>query len=171
MPDNSYEDKNTAAEIESLIDDHVSSNSENKVSGVREIKKDPVRVIGEEGAEERDKLYTKLLERFSDNYHTTKKQTKTHKGWFLGIILTLLILLLAGGVTLLFFCLFYDTRSSIAVVIGASVEIFGSFIAIPTIIAKHLFPEKIDNDVIEIVKLLVENDKDIRNTKERHNNH
>lgn len=125
-------------------------------------------IIGEEGARERDKLYTKLLERFSDNYEETKKQTKWQKTTFFIVILVLLSGLVVSGVVLLFLALNNCSPCNIAIVVGASVDIISSFIAIPTIVAKHLFPEKIDNDVIKVVQLLVGNDKNVRELNEQH---
>lgn len=144
--------------FDDISDDSQSVNSEEEAS-----------VIGEEGAIARDKLYTELLTKFSDNYDLTKKQSKTQKTVFFSVVLVFLGILLITGIVILFIALFNCSICNVAVVIGASVDILGAFIAIPTIIAKHLFPEKIDNDVIEVVKQLVRNDKHIRELKEKHN--
>lgn len=159
MPDNPNDSdyQNDNDELEGYIDNAGSSKT---------IHSDPVPVIGELGAIERDKKYTELLSRFSDNYNTSKKQMKNQKTAFFVVVLVFLGILLVSGIVLLFIALFSNSVNGIAIVIGASVDIFGTFIAIPTIMAKHLFPEKIDNDVIQVVKLLVENDKDIRLAKE-----
>lgn len=141
-----------------------------KIIRSQDIIKDPMDVIGAVGARVRDRLYTELLKRFSDNYAETKTQTRWQKTTFFIVILILLAGLLVSGIVLLFLSLNNCSACNIAIVIGASVDIIGSFIAIPTVIAKHLFPEKIDNDVIKVVKLLVENDKNVREITEQHNN-
>lgn len=156
--------------FEGLLDFYsnpIDSGSPNLIAS-KNIEEDPMGVIGADGARKRDKLYTKLLARFSDNYDETKKQTKWQKTTFFIVILVLLTGLLVSGIVLLYLALNNCSPCNIAIVIGASVDIIGSFIAIPTIIARHLFPEKIDNDVIKVVKLLVENDKNVREINERH---
>lgn len=157
--------------FESLLDlysEPIGFDSSN-IIGSKNIEKDPMGVIGADGARKRDKLYTELLKRFSDNYADTKQQTKWQKTTFFIVILVLLTGLLVSGIVLLYLVLNNCSACNIAIVIGASVDIVGSFIAIPTIIARHLFPEKIDNDVIKVVKLLVENDKNVREINEQHN--
>ena len=159
MPKEDTENERKAEqELENLIKSKPAS---------RKIKRDPVEIIGEKGARDRDKIYTALLTKFSNHYDDTKKQAKNQKTIFFIVILFLLSGLLISGILLLYLALFNCSVNNIAVVIGASVDIFGSFIAIPTIIAKHLFPEKIDNDVIKVVQLLVENDKNVRETKRK----
>lgn len=127
-------------------------------------------VIGEEGAKERDGKYTKLLVTYSEKYAEDKSIVNNQKKTFFKAVLAMFIILLLAGIAILFLALFFDKQSSIAVVIGASVDILGTFIAIPTIIAKHLFPEKMDNGIIEVVKLLVQNDEHVREIKEKHFN-
>ncbi len=127
-------------------------------------------VIGEKGAKDRDEKYTKLLEIYSEKYSTDKDVVNYQKKTFFNLTLSLFVILLAAGITLLFLALFFYTKSSVAVVIGASVDILVAFIAIPTVIAKHLFPEKMDNGIIEVVKLLVQNDEHVRELKEQHKN-
>ena len=124
-------------------------------------------VIGQEGAEKRDEKYTELLEKFLSNYSLEKALIIKQKKTFFDFILAFFSILLLSGIALLFLGLFINSQSSLAIVIGASVDILVSFIAIPTIIAKHLFPEKIDNDVIEVVKLLVGTDENVRKALER----
>ena len=120
-------------------------------------------VIGEEGAKERDGKYTKLLVTYSEKYAEDKSIVNNQKKTFFKAVLAMFIILLLAGIAILFLALFFDKQSSIAVVIGASVDI-------PTIIAKHLFPEKMDNGIIEVVKLLVQNDEHVREIKEKHFN-
>lgn len=127
-------------------------------------------VIGAKGAEERDNLYTELLTHFSENYVASKEQSTKQKTAYFIVTLIFLGILLGSGIAILFIAMFNYSIYNIAVVIGASLDILGTFIAIPTIIAKNLFPEKIDNDVIEVVKLLVENDKNVREAQEKHDN-
>ncbi len=160
--ENSSSNKNEL-ELEKLILE-LDKSKKNSTSKARKIKQDPTAALGGEEVNKRNEKYTDLLGKFANNYENTKKQTLWQKAWFFWIILIFFLGTLTSGIVLLFLALFNDNSSSIAVVIGASVEIFGSFIAIPLIIAKNLFPEKFDNDVIEIVKLLVKNDKDIRET-------
>ena len=137
---------------------------------VQAIGYDPTKVIGEEGAIERDKAYTDLLSKFSENYNAEKRQIKRQKTWFFYSVLVLLFIMGFSGILLLFLALNTPTLNNLGVVIGATVDIFATFVAIPSIIARHLFPEKIDEKIVEVVKVLLENDKDIRNAAEhRHN--
>lgn len=136
------------------------------------IKERQVGVIGEGGAIDRDGRYTELLETYLLEYETSKNLMYAQKRVFFYTILTFLGILIISGVAILFFALFregLDDGTALAAIIGASVDILVSFIAIPLVIAKHLFPEKVDNDIIDVVKLLVENDNNIRDVVERHN--
>lgn len=151
------EQKENVAELQSFV-------TNTKYSA---IKKDPIEpVLGEKGATERDYHYTRLLGLFLKNYNTEKQQTLIHKQWFLKAVIAVFVLIGVSGIVLLFLALFVDSSNGVAVIIGACVEIFSAFIAIPIIIAKNLFPEKLDTEVIEIVKVLIDNDKDIRGAKE-----
>lgn len=125
------------------------------------------RVPGADGAAKRDEKYTELLEKFLDNYESDKALARQQKKTFFNFILAFFGILLLAGIALLFIGIFIDSQSSLAIIISSSVDIIVSFIAIPTIIAKNLFPEKIDNEVIEVVKLLVGNDENIRKAIER----
>ncbi len=169
MPHNDSDDIKEEKELEGIMDSYTYNKNSNESKRIKKIEDDPVGVIGAEGAIERDKLYTELLKRFSDNYDDTKRQSKRQKTAFFIVILVLLTGLLVAGIVLLYLALNNCSVCNIAIVVGASVDIIGSFIAIPTIIARHLFPEKIDNDVIKVVRLLVENDKNVREINEQHN--
>lgn len=140
------------------------------VHDVQKIKHDPMKVIGEDGAIERDEAYTELLLKFSDNYNAEKKQIRRQKGWFFYPVLIFLLVMGISGIVLLFLALYNTTLNNTAVVIGATVDIFTSFVAIPSIIARHLFPEKIDEKIVDVVKVLLENDRDIRNAAEQRHN-
>lgn len=129
-------------------------------------------VIGARGARKRDRKYTRLLDIFLSNYTSNKKQMYLQKRVFFYSVLALFGVLVISGVGILFFVLFNKeiaANTALAAIIGASIDILGSFIAIPLVIAKHLFPEKVDNDIIDVVKLLVENDSNIRDVVEKHN--
>ena len=159
----SNEYKSSSAELEKIIQETI----ENPIDS------DPVPIIGESGAIARDREYTLLLEKFLINYTKEKKQTLIQKSLFFGIIVAFLSLLGVAGIVLLFLSLYSDSVNTLPVIIGACVDIFGSFIAIPTIIAKHLFPEKIDEKIIDVVTVLVDNDKHVRAARENrwHDNH
>jgi len=129
--------------------------------------KDNGEVIGETGAQERDESYTNLLSAFVESYSLQKTQTIILKGIFFGIVLFLLSALGLSGIVILFIALFRNSAMNISVVIGASVDILAVFITIPTIIARHLFPEKIDEHIVQITELLIKNDQYIRSAKEK----
>ncbi len=138
-----------------------------KADKQNEMKRDPTFVIGEEGAQERDKHYTILLDYFVSNYDNEKKQTIQLKKYFFGVVLVLLALMGLAGIAILIIALFVDSSSSLPIIIGASVDILAAFITIPTIIARNLFPNKLDKQIISVTKLLIENDEHIRKAKKK----
>ena len=60
---------------------------------------------------------------------------------------------------------FFGKENSLAIIISASVSIIGSLIALPTVIAKHLFPEKIDENMAKVLQCMIDNDRSIRDAQ------
>lgn len=144
-------------ELSKLIDDKDSAT----------IQEDPIPpVIGEEGARQRDVEYTNLFRKYTSNYDADKKQSISLKKKFFWIIMVLFFFLGTSGIVLLFLGFFIKSENALAIIITATVNIFTSFIAIPTIIANHLFPKKIDQQIIKVMNLLVQNDDNIRKARE-----
>lgn len=138
-----------------------------QTEGASHIVKDPIEpVLGEKGAQIRDEKYTELLSHFSENYHKEKKQSLLFKKIFFGIIIGLFCALGISGIVILFLALFFKTDNMLSIVIASSVEVISSFIAIPTIIAKNLFPEKVDEQIVKMTEILIKNDMDVRYARE-----
>lgn len=154
MPDSVTNDEE---ELSKLIGDKDSAN----------IPRDPIPpVIGEEGAKQRDSEYTNLFRKYTTNYDLDKKQSLRLKSNFFWIIMISFIVLGISGIVLLFLGFFIESKNALAIIITAAVNILTSFIAIPTIIARNLFPEEADEQIVKVTNLLVENDDNIRKARE-----
>ena len=122
-------------------------------------------VIGIEGAKDRDKKYTSLLHAYLLNYKLDKYQIKRQKKRFFTLVFTIIGILLFIEILAIILCIFFGKEKSLAIIISASVSIIGSLIALPTVIAKHLFPEKIDENMAKVLQCMIDNDRSIRDAQ------
>jgi multisubunit Na+/H+ antiporter MnhF subunit len=127
--------------------------------------KSPMGTIGSDGARNRDELYTVLFRNYieytgSDVLSARKMKGNAFKimfGTFCAIIIfaiCFLVYLFIEGVG--------NTTADIVLAATALASLVTSFISLPTIITKHLFPENANNDTVEIMKALIINDCEVR---------
>lgn len=125
--------------------------------------------IGETGAEERDEIYTKLLNKYIEEYDRNRKQRRKMKNVFFGFTIAIFVLLIVGLITLL---IVMSVNKTLSVTVGAILSatafasIITALITLPTIVAKHLFPENMDCDIVDIVGKMIQNDCEIRKAAE-----
>lgn len=123
-----------------------------------------VHTIGREGAEERDDKYTDLMELYIANYDDNKREIKEYRKKYFTVSIAVLVSLAILGLVLIVSLFFVDfgTVGSIIAAITAFASIVGSMLAIPITITKHLFPQELDHEIVDIVKCMIENDCEIR---------
>lgn len=127
-------------------------------------KNDMTVIIGEKGAIDRDPQYTLLLKNYINEYEKNsadKRDMKKKIFFFLKIFFPLLTLACIAAIA---YSLFAPVAliEKITFVSTSLITFISSFIVIPLTITKHLFPENIDNQIVEVVKNMIENDKEIR---------
>lgn len=120
--------------------------------------------IGADGAEQRDEKYTDMLARYIQNYEDNKKEIKEYRAKYFAFSLAVLIVLLLLGAALIISLFFVDFGmvGSIVAAIAAFASIISALLVIPVTITKHLFPQELDHEIVDIVKCMIENDCEIR---------
>lgn len=109
----------------------------------------------------REKAYTKLTEDFELNYKETHRQKRRLKEVFFWFIMPLYAIIILGSMFAIIYSLFLN-GSQIEIVLGAVASIIASVIAIPTIIAKYLFPTGEDKDMTSMINKMQNYDNGIR---------
>lgn len=115
----------------------------------------------EENIKARERSYTALTDDFEKNYKKTHEQKIKLKCCFFWIVMPLFILIVLGSLFSLIISLFI-TGTQIEVVLGSVISLITAIIAIPTIIAKYLFPINEDNDMSTMINKMQNYDKGIR---------
>ena len=115
--------------------------------------------------DERNVLYTELLRNYIASYEDKDGEKRKYKKVFFWVTIVILILIVVA-------CLFFiwiiivvgkDNYTEIGAIIGSVVGIITALIAIPKIIAEHLFPVNEESNMIDMVKNMQDNDSNIRN--------
>lgn len=109
----------------------------------------------------REKVYTKLTEDFERNYYFTHKQKRSLKTAFFWMIMPLYAIIILGSMFAIIASLFIE-GNQVEIVLGAVASIIASVIAIPTIIAKYLFPTGEDKDMTAMINKMQKYDNGIR---------
>lgn len=114
----------------------------------------------------RDVYYSQLLNNYIQEYGKRRKQIKWMRNWLFWLMLGLLFGIITSCVVLFFviLCNFNSTINEIVGLITVCVSFISTIITIPVIIAKSLFPEKEDNQIVDVLTALIENDNNIRNS-------
>ncbi|HEY8390463.1 MAG TPA: hypothetical protein VIL26_05885 [Clostridia bacterium] len=100
--------------------------------------------------EYRNAKYTELVEDFSKHYREKSKQNRRLKNWFFIIIITLLVIVTIATIALSFIVLKEDNLiKSVSTIISSFVTLITSFLSLPKIIAKYLFPLKEDDALLD----------------------
>lgn len=120
--------------------------------------------------DQRNHLYSELLEKYILSYESKAKCNRIYKMIF--FIVSLVVFF--GIIFSSFICLFIVVNKSnssladISVVGGAIASVISSIIILPKIIAEHLFPTNEDENMIDMVKNMQVNDSRIRNSNLKH---
>lgn len=115
----------------------------------------------------RDIYYSQILNQYIREYQKRRKQIKWMRNWLFWLMLTILFGVIISCISIFFIIIanFNATTSEITALITVCVSFISTIITIPVIIAKSLFPEKEDNQIVDVLTKLIENDNNIRNTK------
>lgn len=115
----------------------------------------------------RDIYYSQILNQYIGEYQKRRKQIKWMRNWLFWLMLTILFGVIISCISIFFIIIanFNATTSEITALITVCVSFISTIITIPVIIAKSLFPEKEDNQIVDVLTKLIENDNNIRNTK------
>ncbi len=123
----------------------------------------------EDNIKARERSYTALTDDFEKNYKKTHDQKIKLKCCFFWIVMPLFVLVVLGSLFSLIISIFIP-GSQIEVVLGAVVSLISSIIAIPTIIAKYLFPTNEDSDMSSMIHKMQNYDKGIRRIEKDNKN-
>ncbi|MCI8876489.1 MAG: hypothetical protein HFI77_10780 [Lachnospiraceae bacterium] len=113
---------------------------------------------------ERNQLYTKLLNQYIDIYQEKENAKKKYKKAYFIITMVVFTVIIVGCVISIL-GLPKSNTGGIATLGIAGVDIVGivsSLIIIPKIIAEHLFPTNEESNMIDMVKKMQANDAKIR---------
>ncbi len=169
-------DKTTATATESYTSIDTPFNSLHAKNNAGEALKNGVfsaiekeqQVIGVVGAQKRDKLYSLLLSDYITELKTDKLINRKLK-YFTFIIMMLVFSLLTVG--LVGFVAFLSIKgvgndtADIVLSVSCFASIITAFVGLPSIITKHLFPEKSENDTVKIMRELIKNDIAVRQSQ------
>ena len=127
-------------------------------------------IVGTQGAQDRDKLYSALLAEYIDVYKTKQKEAHDQREKFIKYAYWIM-----GGVLLvslaMLVCLIFVKMDRASMIVSASaavVTILTTLISIPLTITKHLFPQEMDHEIVDIVKSMIVNDCEIRKIQSEH---
>ena len=114
--------------------------------------------------DERDTYYSQILANYNTEYKDRRKQIKLMRNWLFGIMNFILVGVIVSCIVLFFMIVNRWTGSieNIATIITVAVSFVSTILTIPIIIAKSLFPEKEDNQIVDVLTKLIENDENIR---------
>lgn len=113
---------------------------------------------------ERDALYIKYIRDYTFSYNKRLKGQSKMKWIFFVVILFLLLSLVVG--TVIAVCVVINksktTIEDISIIVASMAGVITSFIVLPKVIAKNLFPTTEDDHSAEIFKSVIENDMKLR---------
>lgn len=127
----------------------------------RDMKQDPTTDDLGSQIKAREKSYTKLTEDFENNYNETHRQKRRLKGVFFWFIMPLYAIIILGSIAAIILSVVLP-GNHIDIVLGSVASIITSIIAIPTIIAKYLFPTGEDQDMTTMINKMQIYDSGIR---------
>lgn len=111
----------------------------------------------------RQGLYSQLLQSYIDNVVKKLDKNLFFKQVFFWMITGSFFAIVAVSLGLLIssvFCI-KDSVTAIVTVVGSLSSMLATMIVLPRIIAEHLFPQNEDSAIIELVKQMQANDKEI----------
>lgn len=117
----------------------------------------------DEEYDNRNRLYTQLLEKYIKIYEKKEIAKTLYKAIFFGITIFLFfgieVCCLAG---IVYLSVKGNGWESVGIAIGNVAGVISTLIVLPKIIAEHLFPTNEENNMIGMVKNMQENDANIR---------
>lgn len=120
---------------------------------------------GDKDYENRNELYTKLLDHCIRSYKSKDKWKCWYKLFFYIIMMLCFVFIIVFSlISINHIALKVSTNlSDLGVIVGGVAGILSSILLIPKIIAEHLFPDNEDANLIGMVKNMQLNDSAIRN--------
>lgn len=114
----------------------------------------------------RDTYYSQLLNNYNEEYKNRREQIKTMRNWMFWTMLSILVAVVVTSIVLFFIIVIKGVNSveDIVSLVTVGISFISTILTIPIIIAKSLFPEKEDNQIVEVLTKLIENDQNIRQT-------
>lgn len=115
--------------------------------------------------DERNILYTVLLKSYIASYEEKDKEKRKYKKVFFYVAIGILCLIIIACLLLIGMVIGKEkgNYADIGAVAGSVVGIITALIAIPKVIAEHLFPVNEESNMIDMVKNMQDNDSNIRN--------
>lgn len=119
----------------------------------------------DEEYDNRNKLYTLLLETYIENYKCKEKSKGIYKCVFFIITIILFVAIIVGGLMgMVMLSIWRDgSWANVGIAITNIAGIISTLIILPRIIAEHLFPTNEESNMLEMVKNMQDNDANIRN--------
>lgn len=136
------------------------------VGGLEKNLKDPV---GSAGASDRDGEYTKLLKSYVKRFPREQRGYFVMKWIFFFTVLFAFVGLVVGSIIILYKLVSVSECMRVDYIVysvTALCSLVSSMIILPRIIAKHLFPSRRDNEILKLIKTLIEDDRHIRDAQE-----
>ena len=119
----------------------------------------------DEEYDNRNRLYTYLLETYIENYKRKEKTKGIYKCVFFIVTMFLFMCLIICGLLGIILLSIYGDGSlaNVGIAIANIAGIISTLIVLPKIIAEHLFPTNEESNMLEMVKNMQNNDSEIRN--------
>lgn len=117
--------------------------------------------------DQRDIYYTQILANYNTEYKSRRRQIRGMRNIMFWTMLSILTLVVLASIIMFFIMIFRKNEASadIVSIITVAVTFVSTVLTIPIIIARSLFPEKEDNQIIDVLTKLIENDDNIRKDK------
>lgn len=114
----------------------------------------------------RNELYTQLLNTYIKNYIDKEKVKSTYKLIFFIVTIALFVgIIVCGLISIIAMSVCGDgSLANVGIAIANIAGIVSTLMVLPRIIAEHLFPANEESNMLEMVKNMQDNDANIRNT-------
>ena len=117
----------------------------------------PHKENGEKELDDRNKIYSTILENYSKYLKDTLNSNKSNKQIFLIGLLVILLIIVVG-----FFICLYFLNDNIIALITAFASVTSAIIVIPTKIVEYLFNPQETQQINEVIKNIQDYDKAVR---------
>lgn len=156
-------------DLASLLKDSIQEDGDTRAIEAKDI---TLNIAVEQQQRERDKeydernvLYTELLRNYIASYEDKDNEKRRYKKVFFWVTIVILCLIVVACLVFIGIVIVVgkDNYTEIGAIIGSVIGIITALIAIPKIIAEHLFPVNEESNMIDMVKNMQDNDSNIRN--------